>query len=138
MLKLLCISGLNQGKEYSLTKEKTILGRMIESDICVLDTESSRSHCTISFCSDEFSVQDNTSKNGTYVNNLRIKGSIALADGDALKVGNTTYMVFTEKSSENLEHLTTTLRRSPQYSEDVLHSKSLEMSNTITIPKNYK
>jgi len=138
MLKLLCLTGLNQGKEYILDQAETAIGRSVDNDICVLDTESSRQHCSVLVIAGCGVVVDNDSRNGTFVNNLRVAGRIELSDGDALKVGNTIYKVFTKSSEDNFDQLSKTLRRSPSYTEQQLESRALEMTNTVTLPKNFR
>jgi len=138
MLKLLCLTGMNQGKEYKLDQSEMTIGRSVDNDICVLDTESSRQHCSVLVIAGCGVVVDNDSRNGTYVNNLRVAGRIELSDGDALKVGNTTYKVFSKRSEDNFEQLSETLRRSPSYTKHQLESRALELTNTVTLPKYFR
>jgi len=138
MLQLLCLTGLNQGKKYSIDKEEIILGRSMNSDICILDSKTSRRHCSIYNGTGITFVVDHESQNGTFVNNLRVAGEIELTGGDALKVGNTTFKIYDDESDENLEALHKKLQSSIHYSEQELQSKTLAMTNTLTLPKHVK
>lgn len=90
--KLLVKAGLTDSKEYLLEPGKTYtVGRARESDIVIKDQRASRRHCTLEASSDgEWTLTDNKSSNGTYVNRQRIT-SRPLRDGDIVQVGQATF-----------------------------------------------
>jgi tetrahydromethanopterin S-methyltransferase subunit B len=70
-----------------MTQELTI-GRNPENDIIMSDPSVSRRHACLLISNSSYSVQDNGSANGTYINGMRINGMAQLRKNDILKVGN--------------------------------------------------
>lgn len=66
------------------------IGRGHDNDIVVDDSFVSSSHCQIIKDTCGFTVVDTNSKNGTYVNGIKIHGSIRLKQTDIVRIGNTT------------------------------------------------
>ncbi|MBU2665991.1 FHA domain-containing protein [Actinoplanes bogorensis] len=68
---------------------EVLLGREPECDVRVADERRrvSRRHCRIVIRAAHVTVRDLGSRNGTYVNGIRIAGERALHDGDELRVG---------------------------------------------------
>lgn len=81
------LRGPNAGSTYLLRDESTSIGRHPDSEIFLDDITVSRRHSSIERVgTDEFSIQDVGSLNGTYVNRERVE-SRALVDGDEVQVG---------------------------------------------------
>lgn len=68
-------------------RELTI-GRSTDNDIVINENSVSRRHASLIISGSEFSVRDNGSSNGTYINGMRINGTSSLRRNDILKVGN--------------------------------------------------
>lgn len=66
------------------------IGRNPDNDIRIDDNNASRFHCRI-LCNEDgtYILEDLKSKNGTFVNGLRINRRITLRHGDKIRVGNT-------------------------------------------------
>lgn len=79
-----------QGRSFTLGSE---LGR----DIVLGDTSVSRTHCYLEWRGDELWLRDGGSKNGTFVNDLRVE-SIRIVDGAIIKVGRTRLVAFSAAS----------------------------------------
>lgn len=86
-------SKTNQVEEFDFTKSELTIGRASNSDIR-FDPEAeatvSREHGRIVRTKTdppEFTVFDNNSRNGIFVNNVRVKGSAALTPGDEIQLG---------------------------------------------------
>ncbi len=79
------------GNEHLLENEITCLGRAIESDIVILSNRASREHAQIRREGRKVFLEDLESTNGTFLNNERVTGSIALRDGDQVLVGDVTF-----------------------------------------------
>jgi pSer/pThr/pTyr-binding forkhead associated (FHA) protein len=79
------------GNEHLLENEVTCLGRAIESDIVILSNRASREHAQIRREGRKVFLEDLESTNGTFLNNERVTGSIALRDGDQILVGDVTF-----------------------------------------------
>jgi hypothetical protein len=84
---MLVVRGGDQsGLRFALLDRVTSLGRSVENDISLDDITVSRRHAVIERVGDQFTVHDNGSLNGTYVNHERIT-SARLEHGDELQVG---------------------------------------------------
>lgn len=78
--------GDQDGLRFALSDRLTSLGRSVENDVSLDDITVSRRHAVLELTPDGFTVHDNGSLNGTYVNGRRITTSV-LAHGDELQVG---------------------------------------------------
>lgn len=78
--------GTNYPKDINTVK----IGRGKDNDIVVNDSFVSSSHCQIIKDACGYAIVDTNSKNGTYVNGIKIHGSIRLQQTDIVRIGNTT------------------------------------------------
>ena len=88
----------NQKNEYVLTLPETALGRSKEAVLVLAhDIEISRVHCRIGKRPDNhYEVSDNQSRNGTFINGVRIgQEAVTLIDGDKIRIGKT-LLLFTD------------------------------------------
>lgn len=88
---LLVIQGLEQGTRYELAAQQISLGRSLENEIRVLDTEASRVHASLERAPRQYILTDRHSSNGTFVNGRSIQ-SAPLHDGDQIQIGRTIYL----------------------------------------------
>lgn len=99
---------LDSERKHYLTEGKYTVGRISELKPSIIeisnDTFISRQHFIIigkavSKTKIEYSVKDNDSKNGTWVNGIRLKSSeeIYLQHKDQLRAGNTSFEIIFEK-----------------------------------------
>ncbi len=73
-------------KEIPLNKGKLNIGRLPENDLQIDHPAVSGRHATISWELNAYVIEDNSSLNGTYVNNARIDYH-PLIDGDSILIG---------------------------------------------------
>lgn len=66
---------------------QTLVGRLEDCDLCLVDTMVSRSHCVILREGKGFVIKDLQSRNGTWVNGRRIKNRRRIRSGDVIQVG---------------------------------------------------
>jgi class 3 adenylate cyclase len=68
-----------------------IIGRLVTSDIVINDDAASRRHAELYFDSitEQITINDLKSSNGTYVNRQRITGFCHLHNGDVIRIGQT-------------------------------------------------
>jgi predicted component of type VI protein secretion system len=85
--KLIIASGKRAGRAISMKRDKLLIGRAEECDLRPLSEEVSRKHCAIIRKGDDLWVQDLRSRNGTFVNGLKLTEPKRLADGDLVRVG---------------------------------------------------
>lgn len=87
------IQGPSTGKEFKLPVDRFVIGR---GDGCHLKPKSdmvSRQHCALAVRDAKLFLEDFGSKNGTYVNNERVEGTIELKMGDEIRVGPLDFLV---------------------------------------------
>lgn len=85
-----------------LDKEKISIGRSAENNIHIPDPFSSNIHAFINLEGDKFFIQNNASKNGVFVNSMRIQAKVELNKGDEILIGETR-IVFDRKLDTRVE-----------------------------------
>jgi FHA domain/zinc-ribbon domain len=78
--------GGRAGEHFSPQGERTTIGRSPDCDIFLDDVTVSRKHAVLVQDDGRFTIEDQGSLNGTYVNKRRIESS-PLSDGDELQIG---------------------------------------------------
>ncbi len=81
-----------EGMTYEVSAEQTLIGRNPTTDITLLDEGISREHAIVIYDeeTDDYSVEDLQSTNGTKVNGKRVRSAL-LQDGDELQIGHTLF-----------------------------------------------
>lgn len=85
--RLIVSSGKSAGRTISVKRSQLLIGRADECDVRPLSDEVSRRHCAVLVGPAEVWVQDLGSRNGTYVNGVRITEKTRVNDGDMIRVG---------------------------------------------------
>jgi len=78
---------LRTNQEYPLKDGATTIGRAPDNDVVLPARSVSRFHAEIRRAQDGWVIADQGSTCGTFVNGLKVEGSAALHDGDALRLG---------------------------------------------------
>jgi hypothetical protein len=78
--------GGRAGEHFIPQGERTTIGRSPDCDIFLDDVTVSRHHAVLHRANDRFTIEDQGSLNGTFVNRRRIE-TADLADGDELQIG---------------------------------------------------
>lgn len=86
-MKLLVVAGAKQGAEIPLKKDKFIIGRASDCTLRAGSDAISRHHCLLLKTDHRVTVRDLGSRNGTYVNDVRIEKETPLEHEDELRVG---------------------------------------------------
>lgn len=90
--RLTALEGEDKGKEFYLEQEgQYLIGRALEAHIKIMDIKSSRAHCIIERIGNQFFIQDNNSRNGTFLNGQKLEKKIALLPDQYVKVGFTVF-----------------------------------------------
>ena len=84
---LVQIYGPMLGKKFVLEKDETSIGRGDTCEIVLELDNVSRRHCSLLLKPDGVFLRDNGSTNGTYLNNVEVRGETPLRSGDLIKVG---------------------------------------------------
>ena len=75
-------------KEFILDKAVEIsIGRDKNRDITLSDQKVSKLHAIVAWSENGFTIADQGSSNGTFVNNKKIKGPVTLQNGDQISIG---------------------------------------------------
>lgn len=88
-----------KGKEWTikLRDDLTAFGRESTCQVQLTDEKLSRKHCRIERKKGQYVLEDLSSKNGTYVNEIAVFPSKVLKDGDVIRLGDVR-MVFHNRS----------------------------------------
>lgn len=132
MPKLICLCGLNKGEEYDLVEGANSLGRSEKNTICVFDKKVSRHHCTIFVKNGEFSIEDNSSTNGSRLNNVFLSGRTPVNYGDHIRIGQTIF-IFSDRSVAQTENKST--EKEEQEYESLLQEASFQVTKTTALRK---
>lgn len=92
---LLVLSGARVGAVFHLDRPELLIGRSQRAEASFEDDGVSRTHARIRRDGAEYTVEDLGSRNGTFVNGLRVKGPTRVADGDKIQLGRSTILKFT-------------------------------------------
>ena len=87
---LVGLKGPIAGREYVLVGDSILLGRGTECDIILSDLNVSRRHAKLKIRNGSFTIADQHSKNGIYVNGKQAMHSL-LADGDLIGIGESVF-----------------------------------------------
>ena len=74
-------------RRFPLAAGSYVVGRDADVDICLDASTVSRRHARIVVTDAQMTLEDFGSKNGTYRGTERVQGPVALADGDAIRIG---------------------------------------------------
>jgi signal transduction histidine kinase len=94
---LLVVQGVEPGARFELGDRTVQLGRSLQNEVRILDTEASRTHASIQRVRDQYVITDRNSSNGTFVNGNQVR-SKPLANGDQIQIGRT-LLLFSEATS---------------------------------------
>lgn len=89
---LVVYSGSNRGWEFTLRRERTIVGRDRDADVRLCDDSVSRRHAAIIKSSGRYYLRDLESSNGTYFNGVLKGAEQPLADGDRFRIGDSDFV----------------------------------------------
>ncbi|MDP7131884.1 MAG: FHA domain-containing serine/threonine-protein kinase [Planctomycetota bacterium] len=96
--KLVPLEGSLQ-HDISLPNGKTIsLGRSPENHVVITDSTISRVHCYFTHGNGGYTVRDNGSSNGTFLNGKPVHETISLQNGDMVRMGSLKFQFKTEVS----------------------------------------
>lgn len=100
---LIIVDGPRQGLKFPLISGDNIIGRVMGSEILLEDQSVSRRHAIITQSREGWTIDDQGSKNGTYVNGQRIHEKVNIGHGDVITVGIYSMRLITKEVSEEEE-----------------------------------
>jgi hypothetical protein len=81
-------AGFRPGREMLISKEKTSIGRAEGSDIALFgDAGVEKTHAHIVLDGGRYYLEDSQTPGGSYVNDQKVQGRMALKSGDLIRVG---------------------------------------------------
>lgn len=98
--RLLMLSGDQQGREYRLEQRVTTVGRALNNDIVIADSQTSRRHLEIVRENNNFLAVDAGSANGFYVNDQQVQRAV-LRHGDVITIGLVRMAFYQSSSTES-------------------------------------
>jgi hypothetical protein len=84
-------NGRQKGEDFRIEEGKVLLGAAPDCQIRLENDFASEQHASLRYHEGEYILTDLDSTNGTYVNDQPIS-RVVLADGDRIKIGETTYI----------------------------------------------
>ena len=97
--QLTVLAGAKQGKSIPLKRDEFIIGRSSECTLRAGSDAISRRHCSIVRTETGWSASDLGSRNGTFLNDQRIKEPTPLKDGDEIRIGPLRFRIDSTKTT---------------------------------------
>ena len=88
--ELYFIKGFRDGDSFLLQDTQTSIGRESSNSLCLPCASVSSQHALISFQKQGYSIKDLGSRNGTFVNKLKLTKESLLHPGDQIQIGDVT------------------------------------------------
>jgi DNA-binding winged helix-turn-helix (wHTH) protein len=74
-------------RQFPLMQGERIIGRDLDVDVTLESTTVSRRHARLQLSQETATIEDLESKNGTFVNDMRVVEATAVNDGDRIRIG---------------------------------------------------
>lgn len=100
MAELVIKTGKLQGKRLILGESNVLIGRDERCQIRIPSHEVSRQHCALRSTAEGILVRDMASRNGTFINDMRIERETFLRPGDLLRVGSLVFELPAKRSPQ--------------------------------------
>src|SRR5438128_237047 len=97
---------------YQLSQPEMTIGRDPQNDLVLDDPRVSRRHAVVRQTPEGVSIHDQQSGNGTFVNHQRVT-EIKLAEGDTIKIGDSTLTFTAEEEEPKPDKLRQVLQKTP-------------------------
>jgi two-component system cell cycle response regulator len=92
---IVVLSGSRVGVMFRIDRAEQVVGRGQKADLAIEDDGISRVHARLRREGNSVTIEDAGSRNGTFVNNVRLEGPVELRDGDKIGLGRATILRFT-------------------------------------------
>jgi pSer/pThr/pTyr-binding forkhead associated (FHA) protein len=96
VMRVMVVSGPGAGAEFTIDRERVIVGRGPGVDRAFDDPAMSRQHAAIEFCGTGFRLRDLGSTNGTRLNGTPVQ-SAELRHGDRFEIGDRRFALAIEE-----------------------------------------
>ncbi|MEM6551340.1 MAG: FHA domain-containing protein [Planctomycetota bacterium] len=95
-------------RDFSVSKDKIIVGRKANCDLRIPLTSVSRQHCELTLDGDTIKLRDLGSSNGTFHNSIRVQEA-ELSAGDELVIGPVVFTVVVDGQPDEIKPVRTIL-----------------------------
>jgi len=121
MASLFVVSGKARGNYFLLENGTVVVGRDEHADIQIVDEMVSRRHMEVDYDGEKLAcrVEDLQSANGVFVNGRRVSEETELADGDTIRIGETT-LLYTVKTVSDLETAMAFIKKRGEHGKSTL------------------
>lgn len=92
---IVVLGGPRVGTMVRIDGRDVTVGRSLRAELCLDDDGVSRHHARLRTVDGDVWIEDLDSRNGTYVNGVRLDAAVRLADGDKIHLGRGTILKFT-------------------------------------------
>ena len=137
--RFVIVDGPMAGQVFSLGDDRKSLGRGPMNDVDLSDMQISQRHCLVKAHGGQFAIVDLGSRNGTFLNEVKIEGATLLKDGDEVRLGTTKLMFCTEESAHVEQsgpaELLQNVELIPSESKYLKTTLSLDAANTPRIAR---
>ncbi|HKQ39193.1 MAG TPA: FHA domain-containing protein [Verrucomicrobiae bacterium] len=87
MTKLIFTTPLFKNQSFKIPEGKTTVGRAFGNTLIIQHDTVSQNHCEILLHAGEVIIRDRTSTNGTWVDDIRVKGQTCMRHGQRIRFG---------------------------------------------------
>jgi hypothetical protein len=94
---------VHDGQEWPLVDGEHVIGRGDEADVRLAARGLSRRHARVTVRRGRATIEDLSSKNGTFCGDVPVTGPTALHDGDVIHLGRRVRLVFQQHGAEGTE-----------------------------------
>ena len=125
-------------RRVSVGRERFVIGRSPENDLCIANGNLSRQHVEIEKSGEDFIVSDCNSSNGTTLNGADLQAPAALKDGDVLNLGGglniETEIISDRSKNQKPAAQPETANNIPTNNSSVSNNTTPAISNNSSIP----
>lgn len=128
------VKGVYQGTRKELVGERIVFGRNADCHVIINAPAVSREHAVIRLIGGKYYIEDMNSRNGTEVNNVKIKARTQLKDGNSITICGNTMNFFEAPPKPKLpDHLSkSTIRLAKESAEQQQPPDNSTVEATIT------
>ena len=107
MLRIIVVNGTKAGSRCDLPEGKMHIVGRVGGVLPLEDRLASRVHAEFTSINGNWYINDMSSKNGTFLNGIRVVGQAPLQNGDQLKIGKTKVLItlFQPEKKSKFGHL---------------------------------
>lgn len=110
-VRLVMFKENGERKAFSVSRERTVIGRQEDCDLRIPLGVVSRQHCELVMSKEDVTLRDMGSSNGTYVNNQRVIDETKIKPGDHVVIGPVVFTVQIDGKPDKLRRVRTRLHR---------------------------